>query len=159
MAANNVPPNSAPDDGAWDSAAENNDDGTSPFGTGPVDPLVFVDDGTSPELRPAAQYVPIGPRLTLRPPAPAPKTKKAYKPWTPGTPAGASTPAAPTPRATGWGALVRVLVAIAIAAAPLLLVSFLIRAAIDLYQDPADTAPAPTVEATVSAPATPGASR
>ena len=158
MAGPNVPPNAAPDD--WDGANEHAD-GTSPFGTGPVDPLVFVDDGTSPELRPAAQYVPIGPRLTLRPPAPAPKVKKAYVPWTPATPQTESPVEVRERRErnTVLRVTLRIVIALAVAAAPLLLFTYLIRSAMDLYGTADSAPPTASPEVVATASATPGATR
>lgn len=56
----------------------------SPFDTGPVDPLIFRQNSDSPELRPAASYVSVGPQLNARAPKPQRPEERSYPKWTPG---------------------------------------------------------------------------
>lgn len=56
----------------------------SPFSVGPVDPLVYRMDDTSPELRAAAAYIPVAPRLTIKEAAPTPPSRRQHASWTPG---------------------------------------------------------------------------
>lgn len=91
----------------------------NPFGVEAVDPLLYVDDGLSPELRPDAAYVPQSPRLQIRDARPVPPGGRTYEPWTPG-----DTPAPPSrqsrERRTAPSFARRVLVTV-LAAVPLLL--------------------------------------
>lgn len=57
---------------------------TGPFGTGPVDSLVYRDSGVSPELRPAAAYIPAAKRLVVREAPPIQAEPKRYSDWVPG---------------------------------------------------------------------------
>lgn len=57
---------------------------SSPFSVGPVDPLVYRMDDTSPELRAAAAYIPVAPRLTIKEAAPTPPSRRKHASWTPG---------------------------------------------------------------------------
>jgi len=56
----------------------------TPFGVEPVDPLVFKKPTDSPELRPGASYVTVGPQLTARTPKPQTPLSQNYPDWTPG---------------------------------------------------------------------------
>jgi len=56
----------------------------SPFGIEAVDPLVYRQTDDSPELRAAAAYVPITPRLQVKDARPVPPRKKYFGKWTPG---------------------------------------------------------------------------
>jgi len=57
---------------------------SGPFSVESVDPLVYTMDETSPELRAAAAYIPVAPKLTIRDAAPTPPMERKHEIWTPG---------------------------------------------------------------------------
>lgn len=59
-------------------------DDSGPFSVEAVDPLVYTMDETSPELRAAASYIPVAPKLTIRDAAPVPPRARKHDAWTPG---------------------------------------------------------------------------
>lgn len=84
------PVNNNPPDNEHDTTNNPSNDTTppkekkGPFSIEPVDPLVFGENNDSPELRPAAAYVPVGPQLGARTPRPRLPEERSYPKWTPG---------------------------------------------------------------------------
>jgi hypothetical protein len=68
----------------WESDWEDLEPTTNPFSTDAVDPLVYSMDDTSPELRAAAAYIPVAPKLTIRESAPLRPQPRQHSAWTPG---------------------------------------------------------------------------
>lgn len=69
-----------------------------PFGTAPVDRLVYRKTIDAPELRAAAAYVPVStPRRDFNATAPAAPARQEFKDWTPAADEPASTAAMPEP--------------------------------------------------------------
>lgn len=55
-----------------------------PFAVDPVDPLVYQERDDSPELRPAASYIAVGPQIRAKTPKPVQPQNLSYQKWTPG---------------------------------------------------------------------------
>lgn len=99
---------------------------SGPFAVEPVDPLVYRRAADSPELRPAASYVPISSPLRSSTPKPVAPAHPSYPGWTPG---GLPTapPAAEEGRSSRLGAT---LIALAALAAPLGLIGLAVAYAV-----------------------------
>lgn len=107
-----------------------------PFAVEPVDPLVYHKADDSPELRPAAAYVPAAPRLTIRESAPAVPETREHREWVPDAPE-ESTPPVRQPRVSpGAKDVARSGLFFALMLLPILLIILAVLFGIGLYQQP-----------------------
>jgi len=107
------------------------DDGTGPFSVGAIDPLVYTMDDTSPELRAAASYIPVAPKLTIRDAAPVPPQHRQHEAWTPG---GDVEPAMLKPAGPSVATrLARSTITLLVVAIPLVVVAGIVWMAYSLY--------------------------
>lgn len=94
---------------------------SGPFGTGPVDSLVYRDSGISPELRPAAAYIPAAKRLVVREAPPVQAEPRRYSDWVPGpAESSGSIQERPVAKAIPWS---RVITTLVMLTAPILLLT------------------------------------
>lgn len=104
----------------------------NPFSTDAVDPLVYTHDDTSPELRAAAAYIPVAPKLTIRESAPVKPQPRTHSVWTPG---GDNVTIVPADTKTSFfPRFVKGTVSSILIAAPLIAVGLAIWVALNLYQ-------------------------
>lgn len=113
--------------------SETVDGPTGPFLTDAVDPLIYSTDETSPELRAAAAYIPVAPKLTIREAAPTPPMPRKHQTWVPG--GETATPIIPPKRrASVVTRFVRSVLALVMIAAPIGVIAALVWFGIQIYR-------------------------